>query len=690
MFSNTADAVFKRIAYCDRLMQLKENTSHRSVTNIAVINNQKKVLRSLIMGEVIDQSDKLLYSVDDAIQHIKNKIKDLESIKDNNELYNEVFGLKQFIRIQENLFGMNRALGMVRNEFNQLLQDLRNIVAEKKLDIKPLISNVVEGSPIKNMFDKDEYLRLHNQVGDISKRMKQLNGFYSSKLEGLYKEAQEKLNAIPEAMQLQKSIYFLARAIGVEDSDSERYAELKSQQDQLILERDALSGGVFDEYNAQKSEYSRKFDELQKERVRVIEKRGELAKKVKDHVFNSSNITRDQAKSWIDNQVTITGAVLNKMKRKGISKDAFYKSIEDFYILTNGRLGALTINTKNHNRAYATESSALVGKEVMLDNDFDLGTLWHEMAHHLESDPKLLEMAKSYIQSRSIDGGKIHQLRSLTGNKGFGASEKAYNTDMFNHYVAKVYMHTNATEVFSMGVEVFFSEDKLAKALQNDPETLDFVIGALFEKQSSEQKQSSDLLDKFYNLGSENKKLKQDSQKSELERVEQLLQEMESKVKYTVSNDTSWLYDVDLACMERDRVSFIGFVDLPTGTQYHVLKTPKVKEYFVRGRAKKGLIFIPSNKIKERIDHVKSMLKDMEPSNRKDYGVLYSFDRFMTYDALPILNQDVLQAAIIRLSGEVNLRRVVTDCAVGSDTLSLDSLSSLAEKLYKVGVAINV
>ena len=175
-----------------------------------------------------------------------------------------------------------------------------------------------------------------------------------------------------------------------------------------------------------------------------------MARAVKDAVIAQSTVTQEDAEKWITDKVTITKSVVNKMKKNGITPEKFHQDLKDFFVISNGRLGKIKIDTKNHDRAYASGATKhSVEGFVMLDNKFEQHVLWHELAHHLEADDSLRLVAREYIKSRSVDGGVKHKLKNIY-HKGFGNNEYAYKTDMFNHYAAKIYDH-GTTEVFFYG-----------------------------------------------------------------------------------------------------------------------------------------------------------------------------------------------------------------------------------------------
>lgn len=203
----------------------------------------------------------------------------------------------------------------------------------------------------------------------------------------------------------------------------------------------------------------------------------EVGERVIGEMMAASNITEQQATDWAKSQ-SITSRARARFKKLGYPVDQVVQDMADFYRITGGRLNAVKVDSKGDKRANASgiEEHDELGA-INIGSAFDKRVLWHELAHHLESDPAMKLSAGQLIKRRSVDG-KAYTLRSLTGNTAYRSSEVAYKDSYFDPYVGKIY-NGGVTEVFSMGVESLSNPLLLARRLAQDPETLEFVMGML-------------------------------------------------------------------------------------------------------------------------------------------------------------------------------------------------------------------
>ena len=106
-------------------------------------------------------------------------------------------------------------------------------------------------------------------------------------------------------------------------------------------------------------------------------------------------------------------------------------------------------------------------------------SLWHEMAHMIEVDPKLKDEAVKFRESNSEGGLKL--MSELTGNQGYKDSERGYKSKAWENqpYIGKV-NQTGNTEIFSMSVENLRNPMALAKAYASIPKVMDFAMERLF------------------------------------------------------------------------------------------------------------------------------------------------------------------------------------------------------------------
>jgi hypothetical protein len=200
-----------------------------------------------------------------------------------------------------------------------------------------------------------------------------------------------------------------------------------------------------------------------------------VGEKIIASVIDKSAIGQDAAVKWAAAQ-EITKPAIARLKKMGYAPDAVRADMAEFYRFTGGRVSLVKIHSKGDKRANATdiEAHGKIGT-VNIDGRFCKRTLWHELAHHMESDPVAKMAAGRYIRRRSVDG-KQYSLRSLSGNTSYRRDEVAFNGNFFSPYVGKVY-GDGVTEVFAMGVESFSDAEMLARRAVQDPQTLEFIAG---------------------------------------------------------------------------------------------------------------------------------------------------------------------------------------------------------------------
>lgn len=200
-------------------------------------------------------------------------------------------------------------------------------------------------------------------------------------------------------------------------------------------------------------------------------------------LLEASPIAVDEAERWAEAQ-EVTKAARTRLGKLGYPLAQVRADLAEFCRLTGGRVQSVRIDSNGSRRANATdiEAHGQVGT-INLGSSFDKRVLWHELAHHMESDPVAKAASGRFIRRRSVDGDTRYSLQSLTGNTGYRKNEAAYKDHFFDPYVGKVYS-SGITEVFSMGVESFSNPELLARRLAVDPEHLAYIAGFMKAKPS--------------------------------------------------------------------------------------------------------------------------------------------------------------------------------------------------------------
>jgi len=133
-------------------------------------------------------------------------------------------------------------------------------------------------------------------------------------------------------------------------------------------------------------------------------------------------------------------------------------------------------NAKRGDRASASGIGNVSGGSINVTDTFDKRTLFHEMAHHIETDPAAKHVSAQFLLTRRTSD-KPKSLRKLTGNS-YRSDEVAFEDHFLSPYVGKYYSD-GVSEVFSMGLEVFSDPAALCDALGRDPHHIGLMLGYL-------------------------------------------------------------------------------------------------------------------------------------------------------------------------------------------------------------------
>lgn len=194
-------------------------------------------------------------------------------------------------------------------------------------------------------------------------------------------------------------------------------------------------------------------------------------------VAASSPISEEQASGWAANQVIDDNAKA-KLKRLGYKPEDVVRDMAEFYRITGGKASAVRISIDGSRRANATGVSTRLDEKVInLGAHFNKTVLFHELAHHLENDPIAKAASNGFLLKRR-ESSRVYSLASLTGNRGYRASEAAYKDDFMDPYIGKVY-RDGITEVFSMGVQYLSNPKDAAIFAAKDPEMFAMITGYL-------------------------------------------------------------------------------------------------------------------------------------------------------------------------------------------------------------------
>ena len=171
----------------------------------------------------------------------------------------------------------------------------------------------------------------------------------------------------------------------------------------------------------------------------------------------ASNMIRGSVATSVAPKVKEATAILSKLIHKDITPQ-------------------VAVVTSRKKRAFYTDGN----RSIHINANTSLSTVVHEIVHDLEfAYPDISAKTKEFLRNRA-DGQSPKSLRRLTGSKGYGTEEVAYEDNWAknggSHYMGKVYPD-NATELLTMGVERMINDPK--SFADNDPQYFRFVLTIL-------------------------------------------------------------------------------------------------------------------------------------------------------------------------------------------------------------------
>ncbi len=229
-----------------------------------------------------------------------------------------------------------------------------------------------------------------------------------------------------------------------------------------------------DEYDKKMSAFAEIGDptSLRKEQKAIAEA---VHGKLIAFLLDQSPVTEPQAMEWINQNAIMDKRAIAKAKNAGYDPGDVTKDLVEFYRITGGRIPRLSYTTTRNARSMA---SPMAGN-LYVGSNFGKKTFFHELAHLLEGDPKILSCAFEFLAKRR-ESAETYSLSSLTGNRGYRGDERAYKDKWIDPYVGKTY--PNTTEVFSMGISMLSSPEALADIQGKDPEHLSLMLGVCLAK----------------------------------------------------------------------------------------------------------------------------------------------------------------------------------------------------------------
>ena len=267
--------------------------------------------------------------------------------------------------------------------------------------------------------------------------------------------------------------------IGKDFSDQTMGKALKAYEDAMAEKKNFFMDIETNNKKTKKGEWFKKdvkHATKLEEKVLLAQKEFEAAaeetlQKLKAH----HKINREDAEKWVS-QFTdgIEGGEDKKLIRSGLT---------DVYLLTGGRGSGIREITADPSidRSYARRDT----REIVFASKLARGlpTVFHEYAHHMEyENPQLAVASRKFIEDQATSS-EIRKLKDITGEQGYGDTEKALPGNFIHPYVGKINGPAgSSTEVISMGVEQFSDPKRMSEFYKQYPEHFNFILGAILHE----------------------------------------------------------------------------------------------------------------------------------------------------------------------------------------------------------------
>lgn len=229
-----------------------------------------------------------------------------------------------------------------------------------------------------------------------------------------------------------------------------------------------------------------------------IQAKQKLLDAVHGPLLEASPITEAMADEWAEKRVRIdktAGQEMdaasnlqspdanNRAERILGSNDLLAKT-KEYYRLVSGKVTPIRFYRdygKGGARAHAySDPDHQNHYKLNVGANINKTTLFHELAHYIESDRILAAASRHFRDSRAISK-RVKKLSTITGNSGYKAQEKALEDHWISPYVGKIYEH-GSTEVASMALQHLARAEDIISLAIKDPQMLAYAL-ALAVKQ---------------------------------------------------------------------------------------------------------------------------------------------------------------------------------------------------------------
>lgn len=206
-------------------------------------------------------------------------------------------------------------------------------------------------------------------------------------------------------------------------------------------------------------------------------------------LLNASPVTAAMAEAWAAGKVRIEqtaeqavgGTESSQSQPESdnapgyiLGTDDLMAQSKEFYRLVGGKVTPIRFYWKSARASAFPNPGNRNHHKLNVGDKLDKTTLFHELAHFLESD-SLLAAASRHFRDTRATTKRVKKLSDITGNPFYSAKEKALQDHWVSPYVGKIY-EDGSTEVASMGMQHLARAEDIAKLAKEDPQMLAFTL----------------------------------------------------------------------------------------------------------------------------------------------------------------------------------------------------------------------
>lgn len=273
--------------------------------------------------------------------------------------------------------------------------------------------------------------------------------------------------------------------------------DVKAERDRLRSERDALIEKADKHLKPIPQDVQQEIDRVSDLAMRASEKYSDKLDNsfdsYRDSLFKSS-VSDEEAQQFVDS-ITFTPNVQKSLGRNS----SFYREedikydLARLYKMAGGNITTLQKIDYTRDRAYASAGSKMINIGLEKSSKKQQQAFFHEFAHHIEYSlpDELQQLTRQFLEQRKE--GEPKSMRELTGDIRYGEDEKGYPDKFLHPYVGTYYKDGKATEVLSVGLELFADPLQMRRMHDTDPEHFALMLGIL--------KASKERHEKFVELG---------------------------------------------------------------------------------------------------------------------------------------------------------------------------------------------